>query len=137
MASGRLKNGSNEARRRGRWGLRQLRQRCFEWVRYPKLIWGGKDKSCRMMPEIELFQINAEFCLLLGFFPLGNLFAEATGVFAIKGFDDRFSEGSVVKIVRQHGCPRYRLKNRPMRARSDKHRTNQQNMANPFQDVQP
>ena len=81
--------------------------------------------------ELEFFQGKGEFRLRLGFFPGGDLFAEAAGMPPIEGFRHRLFERAGAEILREHGGPGDGLQGHPMRAIDREQRDDHQDLAEP------
>jgi hypothetical protein len=83
------------------------------------------------MGELQFFHFAGQFGLLALLFSRGNLFAQTAGMFAVKSALNCRRDRLLAEIVGQHGGPRHRLEQGPMRVRRREKRGNEKDLAKP------
>jgi len=68
------------------------------------------------MGKIDFLQLSLEIGFFFGLLVFRNFFAETAGVLAVESVFNGACQGSFLQVLRQHRCPRDRLKREPMRA---------------------
>jgi hypothetical protein len=119
-------SGEKSPGRRNRRSLGEDRGRIIRQPRIVQKSRRAKNKFRYHKREFKLFQIELGIAFFLGPFAFIDVPAKLAGVLAVKSFDQRFAERSVLGIADDHLCPGQRLNKRPMHADGGGERQHQQ-----------
>ena len=96
--------------------MRQRGQRISPHREKAKMGRREEGEHCAFFEELQFLSFDLDVRFLLGLFAFCDLFAEATGMLAVKGFSNRIAERGILGVGHNHANPCHRLQHCPMQA---------------------